>query len=115
MPLPKSPSNADEETPEILSNMLVSVLPDVKNAMPVAVTVSEMHWAEVHWNCHETEQNESGENQQKNGEDEDGDVFAYESDDSSKKQPGDWTGTERDRRSAFSIVGALRPEGMLST
>ena len=87
------------------------MLPDVKNAAPVAVTVDETQWAEVLWNCKEVGGRPNEENKET-----DDDVFAYETEeDPSQKQPGDWTGIERDRRSALLIVGALRPEGMLST
>ena len=86
------------------------MLPDVKNAAPVAVTVDDTQWAEVHWNCNEPIKSTTTSSQIDN------DVFAYETEeDPSQKQSGDWTGVERDRRSAFLIVGALRPEGMLST
>ena len=110
LPIPKIHASSDEGTPELLSNMLIAMLPEVKNAAPVAVTVDETQWAEVHWNCKEVIAKPNEDNKEVD------EVFAYETEeDPSQKQSGDWTGIERDRRSAFLIVGALRPEGMLST
>ena len=45
--------------------------------------------------------------------DDNGDVFVYGDDDIPVKRRGDWTGVDRDRRSAYLIIGALKSEGIL--
>jgi hypothetical protein len=41
------------------------------------------------------------------------DVYVTGNQDVSLKRKGDWVGVERDRRSAFLIIGALKSEGIL--
>ena len=90
------------------------MLPDIKNAAPFAMTVDDTQWAEVHWNCNENNTKTTKAVEGDTGSDDD--VIAYESEeDPSQKQSGDWIGVERDRRSAFLIIGALRSEGLLLT
>lgn len=75
------------------------------------MTVDDTQWAEVHWNCKEQDTSTTGKDI-----DGDDDVFVYESEENpAEEQFGDWTGVERDRRLAYLIIGALRPEGLLST
>lgn len=97
-------------TPILLINMLSAVLPAVEDAAYAEdVIVDDVQWAEIHWNVSEASKSTTDATQA------DDDVFAYESEeDPSLRQLGDWTGIDRDRRSAFLIVGTLRPEGMLS-
>ena len=43
------------------------------------------------------------------------DLYVYEDDKDAvpETRPGDWIGLERDRRSAYLVVGALKSEGLL--
>ncbi|THH10239.1 hypothetical protein EW145_g1467 [Phellinidium pouzarii] len=116
LPLPKIHSPAQNGTSDLLSNLLISILPNISNATPVAVTVDDSQWEEVQWNCNETEYQDDGlKKADTTDEDrEDDDIYAYEDEeDPSVKQKGDWTGVDRDRRSAFLIIGALKSEGIL--
>jgi hypothetical protein len=45
--------------------------------------------------------------------DEEEDIYTYEDEKGPVKEKGDWVGVERDRRSAFLIMGGLRAEGIL--
>ncbi|KAK2466234.1 hypothetical protein APHAL10511_001876 [Amanita phalloides] len=85
LPLPTLHSPMADGTSELLSNLLTSVLPNVRDAKTVAVTISDTQWEEVLW-------------------DREGEI---------SKKKGDWMGVDRDRRSAFLIMGALRSEGIL--
>jgi hypothetical protein len=42
-----------------------------------------------------------------------GDIYAVGHDDIPESKRGDWLGLDRERRSAFVILGALRSEGLL--
>lgn len=50
--------------------------------------------------------------QQKPAKEEEDDIYA-EDDDQPATRKGDWEGVERDRRSAYLIIGALKQEGLL--
>lgn len=109
-------SPAQDGTSELLSNLLISILPNIPNATPVAVSITDSQWEEVLWNRSDPEDEEESLNKQgetqENGEDDD--IYVYEDEeDPSIKQKGDWTGVDRDRRSAFLIIGALKSEGIL--
>lgn len=90
----------------MLSNLLTSVLPHMRDAKTVAVTISDTQWEDVLWDREE-------------GGDEKGETMKTESvyvcgdEDVSSKRKGDWTGIDRDRRSAYLIMGALKSEGIL--
>lgn len=106
-------SPTQDGTSELLSNLLISILPNVPNATPVAVSITDSQWEEVLWNRSEPEDEEDTLNRTKPDTDDD-DIYTYEDeDDPSIKQKGDWTGVDRDRRSAFLIIGALKSEGIL--
>ncbi|KAI5125007.1 hypothetical protein M0805_007431 [Coniferiporia weirii] len=116
LPLPKIRSSSQSSTSDLLSNLLISILPNVPNATPVAVTVDDSQWEEVQWNCIGTE--DKTDDFKKADVDRDDikndDIYVYEDEeDPSIKQKGDWTGVDRDRRSAFLIIGALKSEGIL--
>ncbi|EMD40723.1 hypothetical protein CERSUDRAFT_103100 [Gelatoporia subvermispora B] len=110
LPLPVMHTQTADGTSELLSNLLLSVLPNVPDAKTVAVTISDSQWEEVLWDREEEEeQAEAERNKAPVAED---DVYVSEGD-VPKIRKGDWTGIDRDRRSAFLIMGALRSEGIL--
>jgi hypothetical protein len=81
-------------------------LPNVRDAKTVAVTISDSQWEDVLWNREEEE-----DNTYENEDDED--IYAFGDEDIRENKRGDWTGVDRDRRSAYLIMGALRSEGIL--
>ena len=85
------------------------MLPNIRDAKTVAVAVSDSQWEEVLW---DREEEERLSREQDVGEDEE-EIFVAGEDGLPTKQRGDWTGVDRDRRSAFLIIGALRSEGIL--
>lgn len=73
------------------------------------MTISDAQWEEVvFWDRDEDEE-------LKKDEEAVGDDDIYISGDAEKavSKPGDWVGVDRDRRSAYLIVGALRSEGLI--
>lgn len=88
--------------------MLTSVLPNIRDAKTVAVTISDNQWEDVLWDREEEEKSKN----LKSSIAED-DIYAYGEENSSEKKRGDWDGVDRDRRSAYLIMGALRSEGIL--
>ena len=106
LPLPTLHSPVADGTSELLSNLLTSVLPNVRDAKTVAVTISDTQWEDVLWD------REEGEMAAKTEERKWESVYVYGDEDTAGKK-GDWTGIDRDRRSAYLIMGALRSEGIL--
>ncbi|KAJ3722914.1 hypothetical protein FB446DRAFT_712366 [Lentinula raphanica] len=106
---------AADGTSELLSNLLTSVLPNVPDAKTVAVTISDAQWEDVLWDREEEEraQKEAALAKERETFGEVDDVFVYGVEDIPVKRRGDWTGVDRDRRSAFLIIGALKSEGIL--
>ena len=41
------------------------------------------------------------------------DIYAFGDEDIAETKRGDWVGVDRDRRSAYLIMGALKSEGIL--
>lgn len=118
LPLPTIPTT--DGTSELLSNLLLSILPNVPNASAVAVTVPDSQWEEVLWNRTDDEDTEEELNGKpkanSHGADAEDDIYAYEDEEDANadvKRKGDWVGVDRDRRSAFLIIGALKSEGIL--
>ncbi|KAI0365252.1 hypothetical protein BV20DRAFT_1039017 [Pilatotrama ljubarskyi] len=112
LPLPTMPTRANErgetDLQFLLSNLLLSVLPNVPDARIVAVTIGDAQWEEILWEePDEAEQTKAAEQ-----DDDDDDIYATEGD-LPPTRKGDWVGVERDRRSAFLIIGALKQEGLL--
>ena len=91
----------------MVTNLLTSVLPQMQGAKTLAVTVSDFEWAEVIF--YEKEEGESGEKKEEAGDD----IWVSGEDEENVYKPGDWVGVERDRRSAYLIIGALRSEGII--
>jgi hypothetical protein len=74
------------------------------------VTTSDSQWEEVLWNREEEERDAQVTKKEELVID---DVYVPGNQDVSLKRKGDWVGVERDRRSAFLIIGALKSEGIL--
>lgn len=107
LPLPTVTVLLGDNTSEMVTNLLTSVLPQMPGAKTLAVTVSDFEWAEVIF--YEKEEGENGEKKQE-AED---DIWVSGEDEETEYRPGDWVGVERDRRSAYLIIGALRSEGII--
>jgi hypothetical protein len=93
----------------LLSSLLVSVLPNVPGAKTEAVTISDDQWEDVLWD-------READGQRTVNEfvcDEKEDIFVTPEDDGSSHSKGDWGGVDRDRRSAYLIIGALRSDGLI--
>ncbi|KAI0669893.1 hypothetical protein C8Q78DRAFT_1154509 [Trametes maxima] len=119
LPLPTMPTRANEvggtDLQHLLSNLLLSVLPNVPDARIVAVTIGDAQWDEILWDepeggelAHDVPNPQKGDGD----DDDDGDIYAAEGDLPATRK-GDWVGVERDRRSAFLIIGALKQEGLI--
>ncbi|KAK0190907.1 hypothetical protein F5146DRAFT_574972 [Armillaria mellea] len=112
LPLPVLRSPLQDGTSELLSNLLTSILPNIRDAKTVAITISDSQWEDVLWN-REEEEKEKRSKEEREPVDED-DIYVYrDEEEDGKQQPRDWTGVDRDRRSAFLIMAALRSEGIL--
>ncbi|KAG6844904.1 hypothetical protein H0H87_002603 [Tephrocybe sp. NHM501043] len=96
LPLPVLHSPVADGTSELLSNLLTSILPNIKDAKTVAVTISDSQWDDVLWdreqeekNVNSTEGKETSENLE--------DIYAYGDEDIPEKKDKDWVGIDRDR------------------
>ncbi|KAK7470615.1 hypothetical protein VKT23_002039 [Stygiomarasmius scandens] len=108
LPLPTLQPPIADGTSELLSNLLTSILPNTPDAKTVAVTISDAQWEDVLWD-REEEQKEKEESDEPDPDN----LYVYGDEDVPKPRRGDWVGVDRDRRSAYLIVGALRSEGIL--
>lgn len=96
---------------ELLSSLLLSVLPNVPDARTEAVTISDDQWEDVLWDRDADEQKVM---QKIVGKGEEGDdLFVSPEDDAPGHSKSDWAGVDRDRRSAYLIIGALRSDGLI--
>lgn len=111
LPLPVLHSQTADGTSELLSNLLTSVLPNIREAKTVAVTISDSQWEEVLWDREEEERQLSQEKAE--SEENPDDVYVFGDEGLASEKKGDWIGVDRDRRSAFLIIGALKSEGIL--
>ncbi|THG93693.1 hypothetical protein EW026_g7613 [Hermanssonia centrifuga] len=108
LPLPTMKQSTDG-TLELLSNLLISILPNIPDAKTAAVTISDSIWEEVLWDREEEEEEvEKGPPQEESD-----DIFVTGDQDVPSFRKGDWIGVDRDRRSAYLIIGALKSEGLL--
>ena len=98
------------QTVELISNLLLSVLPNIHEAKIVAVTISDAQWQDVLWD-REAEENAAREAEKEPKPTDD--IYAVGDDDVSTHRKGDWVGVDRDRRSAYLIIGALKSEGLI--
>jgi hypothetical protein len=103
-------SQTSDGTSELLSNLLTSVLPNIRDAKTVAVTISDSQWEEVLW---DREEEERGEQTKRVEEGVFDDIYVSNEQVRDVPVKGDWVGVDRDRRSAFLIIGALKSEGIL--
>ncbi|KAG6831602.1 hypothetical protein H0H92_009075 [Tricholoma furcatifolium] len=114
LPLPVLHSPVADGTSELLSNLLTSILPNVKDAKTVAVTISDSQWEDVLWDREQEDLNSGQQVEAKEDKvEETEDIYAFGDEDLPEKKTKDWTGIDRDRRSAYLIMGALRSEGIL--
>ena len=97
---------------ELLGNLLVAILPNVQDARIVAVTMGDAIWDDVLWD-REVEEELMQAGPKAAEEEDDDDVFVSGYEDMGAVQKRDWVGVDRDRRSAFLIIGALKQEGLL--
>ncbi|KAI0081784.1 hypothetical protein K474DRAFT_1656163 [Panus rudis PR-1116 ss-1] len=107
LPLPVDIPSGSQGTPELLSNFITSMIPLVPDARIHAVTIGDAQWEEVLYNQEEAQA------QGEHTEPPEDDVFCFGDDDRPVHRKGDWVGIDRDRRSAYAIVGGLRMEGLL--
>ena len=112
LPLPNLRSPTADGTSELLSNLLTSVLPNISDAKTVAVTISDSQLEEVLWD-REAEERGGGDGGLPRTEAVEDEIYVYGDEELAKERKGDWVGLERDRRSAFLIMGALKSEGIL--
>ncbi|TFK89958.1 hypothetical protein K466DRAFT_584143 [Polyporus arcularius HHB13444] len=101
-----------EETFEmqpVLTDLLLSILPNVSDPRIVAMTLGEWQWAEVEW---DTEEDLEREAERKKAEPDEDDIYAADGD-HPQYHKSDWVGIDRDRRSAYLIIGVLKQEGLL--
>lgn len=96
---------------ELLSNLLVSILPEMPDMRIVAVTISDSIWEEVLWDREKEEEQTDAPPAEEEDTD---DIYVCGQEDTKQLAPkGDWSGVDRDRRSAYLIIGALKSEGLL--
>jgi len=110
LPVPRMSSQESSGSSPLLSNLLVSVLPNVPGAKAEAVTISDEQWEDVLWDREADEQRTVNEEFVWNEKE---DIFVTPEDDGSSHSKGDWVGADRDRRSAYLIIGALRSDGLI--
>jgi hypothetical protein len=104
-------SSQESGSSELLSSLMVSVLPNLPDARTEAVTISDDQWEDVLWDRETEEQIKSTVLKQKprSGDE----LFVLPEDDVLGHSKGDWAGVDRDRRSAYLIIGALRSDGLI--
>ncbi|TBU35247.1 hypothetical protein BD311DRAFT_860781 [Dichomitus squalens] len=107
LPLPVMEATLDMQP--VLAGLLLSVLPNVPDPKLAAITLAEWQWEEVQWDSEEDLEREA--EKRKKDEDEE-DIYASEGDHPPVRK-GDWIGMDRDRRSAYLIIGALKQENLL--
>ena len=98
-----------EHASELMSGLLVSVVPNVQDAKLSVVTISDAQWDDVLWD-REAERG-TGEDGRAAGEEES--VYVRGTAEEKEEHKGDWVGVDRDRRSAYLIIGALKSEGLV--
>jgi hypothetical protein len=105
--------------PDLVANLLTDLLPQSQDAKLSSVMIDDSQWEEVLYDREvEREAQEAAElaatkQDVEMATDEDVLAFGDEPDPSTETKRSDWVGLERDKRSAFLIIGALRMEGMV--
>jgi hypothetical protein len=110
LPVPTMSSQESSGSSQLLSSLLLSVLPNVRGAKTEAVTISDDQWEDVLWDREADGQRTTRDIG--NGR-EDDDIFVLPEHDVAGHSKGDWVGVDRDRRSAYLIIGALRSDGLI--
>ncbi|OSX60215.1 hypothetical protein POSPLADRAFT_1047682 [Postia placenta MAD-698-R-SB12] len=108
LPLPALHEQTIDGSSELLIALLTSVIPITASAKMVAVTVADTIWEEVLGGIDDEDADSESDGHSTVIDD----IFVSP-DDLPRAQPGDWTGLNRDRRSAYLIVGALKQEGLI--
>jgi hypothetical protein len=98
---------------QLLSSLLLSVLPNVPGARTEAVTISDDQWEDVLWDREADEQRSTKLEDKNNKGREDDDIYVSQDRDVPSHSKGDWAGVDRDRRSAYLIIGALRSDRLI--
>ncbi|KAH9002303.1 hypothetical protein EDB86DRAFT_2899165 [Lactarius hatsudake] len=111
LPVPTMSSQEGGGSSGLLSSLLVSVLPNLPDAKTEAVTISDDQWEDVLWDRETDDLNKSAAVKQKLGSGDE--LFVTPEDDVPRHSKGDWAGVDRDRRSAYLIIGALRSDGLI--
>lgn len=111
LPVPTMSSQESSGSSQLLSSLLLSVLPNVRGAKTEAVTISDDQWEDVLWDREADEQRTTKQDMGKAREDDD--IFVLPEHDVPGHSKGDWVGVDRDRRSAYLIIGALRSDGLI--
>lgn len=106
-------SSQESGSSGLLSSLLVSVLPNLPDAKTEAVTISDDQWEDVLWDRETEEQHQSIAVKQKSRSGSGDELFVLPEDDVPRHSKGDWAGVDRDRRSAYLIIGALRSDGLI--
>jgi len=107
------PTMSSQESTPLLSSLLLSVLPNVRGAKTEAVTISDDQWEDVLWD-READAQRTGKQQDCIGKvREEDDIFVLPEHDLPIHSKGDWVGVDRDRRSAYLIIGALKSDGLI--
>lgn len=103
-------SDQFEETPQLMSNFILSVLPPSAVGALVAVAVGDAQWEDVLW---DREEHFKGTKDPVGSAEGNNDPYAWDCDDINGAEKSHWVGVDRDQRSAYLIVGALRSETLL--
>lgn len=98
---------------QLLSSLLLSVLPNVPGAKTEAVTISDDQWEDVLWDREADEERSRKQDGIGKKSLEEDDVYVSPDQDVPSHSKGDWAGVDRDRRSAYLIIGALRSDGLI--
>ena len=79
------------------------------------MTISDSQLEEVLWDREAEERGggDGGSARPRADEVNEDEIYVYGDEELAKERKGDWVGLERDRRSAFLIMGALKSEGIL--
>jgi len=113
LPVPTMSSQESSGSSQLLSSLLLSVLPNVRGAKTEAVTISDDQWEDVLWD-READEEKGGKQERMIGKSLEGDeVYVSPDQDVPSHSKGDWAGVDRDRRSAYLIIGALRSDGLI--
>jgi len=112
LPVPTMSCQESSGSSQLLSSLLLSVLPNVRGAKTEAVTISDDQWEDVLWD-READAERRGKSEGIGEAGEDDDVYVFPDHDVPVHSKGDWVGVDRDRRSAYLIIGALRSDGLI--